>query len=221
MKASLIPDPQARARCRSVQLAACSHSPGPAGTRQPPPNAAERADSGPWAPPRRLAGQPIHGRRPPTKRHHQRSSTPHQHAASPTANHPATGSPAPTTTMTMTTTTNPRPNWPSNHQIQDYRQTPTAAPPPPSQRPTRPQAHQHVQRTTPSPQQKISPTPLDVVCCRSRALRGPVNEGNYSRTGAQLTSFAPGDEDIGLLRTYARPSERIEDGQAADDGMNI
>ena len=208
-----MPDPQARARCRSVQPAACSHSPGAAGTRQPPPNAAERDDSGPWAPPRRPAGQPIHGRRPPTKRHHQHPRTARQHAASPTANHPATGSPAPTTT--------PRRHWLSNHRIQCYRQTPTAAPPPPNQRPTQPQAHQPAQHRTPSPKKEISPTPLDVVCCRSRALRGPVNEGNYSRAGAQLTSFAPGDEDIGLLRAYARPSKRIEDGQAADDGMNI
>ena len=210
-----MPDPQARARCRSVQPAACSHSPGAAGTRQPPPNAAERDDSGPWAPPRRPAGQPIHGRRPPTKRHHQHPRTARQHAASPTALHPATGSPAPTTT------TSPRPNWLSNHQIQCYRQTPTAAPPPPNQRPTQPQARQPAQHRTPSPKKEISPTPLDVVCCRSRALRGPVNEGNYSRAGAQLTSFAPGDEDIGLLRAYARPSKRIEDGQAVDDGMNI
>ena len=199
-----------------MQPAACSHSPGAAGTRQPTPNAAERDDSGPWAPPRRPAGQPIHGRRPPTKRHHQHPRTARQHAASPTANHPATGSPAPASTMTS-----PRPNWLSQHRIQCCRQTPTAAPPPPNQRPTQPQARQPAQHRTPSPKKEISPTPSGVVCCRSRAFRGPVNEGNYWRTGAQLTSFAPGDEDIGLLRSYARPSKRIEDGQAVDDGMNI
>jgi hypothetical protein len=59
------------------------------------------------------------------------------------------------------------------------------------------------------------------VCCRSPVLGAPVNEGNYSWTGAQVTSFAPGDSDFRPLRISARPSIGLGDVHAVNQGMNI